>query len=130
MEKDKLYDMHYGATADIFQTAVILRNNMTKSEKVLWEQLKYKKLNGIKFRRQHPIDRYIVDFYSHKYKLVIELDGEIHLKKEVVKKDIEREKELVNFGLKVIRFKNEEVLNNIDNVLSEIVKIIGTIDIT
>jgi len=117
-------NMHYGATADIFQTAAILRRDMTSAEIELWEKLKANQLDGLKFRRQHPISRYIVDFYCHKHKLVIELDGGIHLKKEVAKHDMEREIELKKLGLTVIRFKNEDIFNKMDTVLEKIRTII------
>jgi very-short-patch-repair endonuclease len=71
-------NMFYRARKSIFLKAVELRNNPTKAEIILWEQLKNKDLFGVRFKRQHPIDIFIADFYCHKYKLVIEVDGEIH----------------------------------------------------
>ena len=113
-------NMHFGATPDIFQTAAVLRKNMTPAEAILWKELKENQVEGLKFRRQHPISRYIVDFYCHKQKLVIELDGKIHLNKEVAKHDQERENNLKELGLTVVRFKNDEVLNHLDKVIDEI----------
>ena len=72
---------------------------------------------GLKFRRQHPIDRFIVDFYCHKYKLVIELDGSIHNLPEVAEKDKNREEELREFVLRILRYSNEKILHNRNEVL-------------
>ena len=70
--------MFFGAKKNIFLKAVELRNNMTMAESVLWEELRNRKNFRYKWRRQHPVDIFIVDFYCHRYKLVIEVDGEIH----------------------------------------------------
>lgn len=113
-------NMFYGAKPDIFQKATELRRNETEAEKKLWEYLKENQLAGFKFRRQHPIDIFIVDFYCHKVKLVIELDGGIHMKEETREYDKGRESELMNFDLKILRFTNNDVVNNIDNVIFKI----------
>jgi very-short-patch-repair endonuclease len=126
MKKDKKNDnqhddsMWKGAPAEIFLKAKELRDRMTTAEQILWEAVKGNKLNGQKFRRQHPIGFYIVDFYNHKNKLVIELDGGYHENEEQKIKDVEREKNLNFNGLKVIRFKNELVINNLSFVLEKI----------
>jgi very-short-patch-repair endonuclease len=112
-------DMFYGATANIFKKAVELRNNLTESEKRLWVKLGRSQL-GFRFRSQHPIDIYIVDFYCHPAKLIVEIDGGYHLQKEVAENDIGRTKELSELGLKVIRFSNDRVRNEIDQVIEEI----------
>ena len=70
--------MYYGAKPETFSAAKILRENMTICEKLLWEKLSRKQISGLRFRRQHPIDFFIVDFYCHEARLVIEIDGEIH----------------------------------------------------
>ena len=88
-------------------------------------QLKNKKLDGIKFRRQHPVSRFVVDFYCHSAKLVVELDGGIHKNAKVKENDANRQYELENFGLKVIRFSNDEVLQNIATTLNRIRKAIN-----
>jgi very-short-patch-repair endonuclease len=109
-------DMFYGATSSIFEKAKELRNNMTLAEKTLWYRLK-KSPNGLKFRRQHPVSKYIADFYCHAAKLIIEVDGDIHnFQKDY---DKGREYELNELGIKVLRFTNEEV-NNIDTVMGKI----------
>jgi len=75
---------------------------------------------NLKFRRQHPIDSYIVDFYCHEKRVIIEVDGGIHNLPEEREFDRFRENELKHLGLNIIRFKNEEVLNDLDNVLKEL----------
>ena len=115
--------MHYGAEAFAFEMARQLRKRMTKAEIVLWEELRQNKLNGLKFRRQHPISRFIADFYCHKLQLVIELDGGIHNNKEVRENDEIRQKEIESFGITVVRFNNNEVLNNVNEVLNKIAHI-------
>ncbi|MFZ0281389.1 MAG: DUF559 domain-containing protein, partial [Bacteroidales bacterium] len=83
--------MFYGAKKSIFLRAIELRNNMTQAEKILWEELKKKEIFKARWKRQHPIDIFVVDFYCHKYKLAIEVDGEIHLNEEVRERDDGRE---------------------------------------
>jgi very-short-patch-repair endonuclease len=112
--------MFYGARKSIFLKAIELRNNLTSAEMVLWEQLKNKNLLGVRFKRQHPIDIFIVDFYCHKYKLVIEVDGEIHNSPENKEYDDGRAFEMERYGIKIIRFSNREVLENINNVIARI----------
>jgi len=109
--------MYYGAGKEIIKKARILRKNMTAAEKVLWEKLRNKKLAGTVFRRQHPVEHFIVDFYCHKYKLVIEVDGSIHTITEVSGRDKGRKYEIERFGLSVIRFTNDQVINNTENVI-------------
>jgi very-short-patch-repair endonuclease len=70
--------MYFKAKPIILETVRFLRENMTDPEKLLWEKLKGNQLLGLRFRRQHPIDIFIADFYCHKARLVIEVDGEIH----------------------------------------------------
>ncbi len=97
-----------------------LRRNMTGAELVLWEILKGKKLCGRKFRRQHSIGYYIVDFYCSSENLIIELDGQHHYTPEGIVKDIERDEHLALMGKKVLRFENREVLNDLTVVLKKI----------
>ena len=115
----------YGAPPEIFRISKELRNNTTEAEKELWKHLKSKQIKGYHFRRQHPIHRFIADFFCYKCKLVIELDGRIHNEITVKERDIEREKIIKEFGIKVIRFSNEQVFNEIDKVLYQIQKAIG-----
>lgn len=97
-----------------------LRQVETEAEKVLWEWLRNKKLNGLKFRRQHPLSSYIADFYCHEKKLVIELDGAIHETKENMDYDKTRTQQLNEEGIIVVRFRNEEVMNDIEAVIKKI----------
>jgi very-short-patch-repair endonuclease len=95
--------MHFGAPQQVFQNAKELKANLTVPEKILWEELKKGKL-GVKFRRQHPIDLYILDFYCHELKLSIELDGGYHLNQEQKILDEDRTKNLKKLGIKEIRY--------------------------
>ncbi len=117
MQRTDLPDMFFGARRAIFQNACELRKDMTAAENILWERLNKSQL-GVRFKAQHPIDIFIVDFYCHKYKLVVEVDGEIHLSQKEY--DEGRTAELERFGITVIRFSNEEVLNDIDKVVERI----------
>lgn len=110
--------MYFRATPITLETARLLRNRMTYSESLLWEKLKCKQLLGLRFRRQHPIDIFIVDFYCHQIKLAIEIDGEIHL--DQVEYDDGREADMEKFDIKIIRFTNDEVNNNIEEVIHKI----------
>ncbi len=84
--------------------------------------MRNRNLEGLKFRRQHPIDKFIADFYCHEKKLVIELDGTVHDDKMNAQYDEARSYELKGSGITVIRFRNSEVENNISFVLNEIRK--------
>lgn len=100
--------------------AKINRNKMTKSESKIWyEFLKNRPMN-YKFTRQKPLDRFILDFYCSELLLVIEIDGGYHIKKQ--EQDLKRDKFLNCLNIKTIRFKNEEILNNLEKVKSEIIK--------
>jgi len=111
--------MFYGATNLLFEKAKKLRENMTQAELVLWEYLRQHPF-GFKFRRQHPLGIYVVDFYCHKLKLVIEVDGSVHSLKEIKEADLERQRLLEMEGLKVIRFTNEEILKTKEVVVEKI----------
>lgn len=97
-----------------------LRKNLTPAEATLWKHLQRKQLAGRKFRRQHSIQNYIVDFYCASEKLIIELDGAIHLDFTQQNYDYERTQVLESLGFKVIRFENKLIFENITNVLEEI----------
>ena len=109
--------MHQNASPRLFQFARELRERETKAEELLWENLKMKRLDGFKFRRQHPLSRFIVDFYCHKMKLAIELDGGYHEKTEQREYDRMRTEHLTAIGVREIRFKNEEVEKGLEGVL-------------
>ena len=112
--------LFYGAKPETFEAARILRIRMTPAEKLLWERLRNKQLNNLKFRRQHPIHFYIADFYCHEKKLVVELDGKIHEKPENLEWDKNRTAVMNDYDIKVIRFTNEEVIGEIEKVLLKI----------
>ena len=118
-ETENREGMHSGAPPVIFQRAKSLRNRMTKPEKVLWEYLRQKPL-GFKFRRQHPFHIYILDFYCHQAKLFIEIDGDSHSREFQKEQDAIRTKFIEEQGIEEIRFKNEQVLNQLKNVIEEI----------
>ena len=114
------FSMYYNATISIRDKAQTLKANETKAEKVLWQYLKAKQIDGFKFRRQHAIEIFIADFYCHSLKLVIELDGEIHNTKENKEHDKSRTYELEKYGITVIRFTNNEIFTNIEAVIKQI----------
>jgi very-short-patch-repair endonuclease len=97
-----------------------LRREQTPAEGLLWRNLRAKRLNGAKFRRQHPIGDHIVDFCCIGYRLVVEVDGEQHADADAEAKDAARTARLEAHGFKVIRFWNDEVLGNLDGVLTSI----------
>jgi imidazole glycerol-phosphate synthase subunit HisF len=107
--------MFAGANHLVFELAKDLRRSMNGAENILWLHLKGG-FKGLKFRRQHPLSIYIADFYCHKIKLVIEVDGSIHNKPEVKEYDEKRQKDLVECGCNVIRFTNKEIITDISTV--------------
>ncbi len=113
-------NFYFGASEEIIKRARMLRKTMTKAEEKLWGHLRKKQFKDLKFRRQHPIGRFIVDFYCHAFKLVIEVDGSVHQQKTQQERDENRTYELQELGLTVIRFDNQVVLTNILKVLKEI----------
>lgn len=112
--------MHQGAKPRLFQFAQELRKKNTEAEKRLWEEIRLKKLDGFRFRNQHPIGSYIVDFYCHSAKLAIEVDGGYHQKKEQREYDLGRDHDLSLNGVQVLRFTNEEVMQGMSEVLRKI----------
>jgi len=104
-------------TKEKLQRAKELRREMTPAEKILWQEVRAKKL-GVRFRRQQVIAGFIVDFYCHKSALVVEVDGDIHdLHQE---EDARREKVLSALGLRIVRFRNDEVVRNLSAVVGRI----------
>jgi len=117
MQQENFY---FGASEEIIRRARILRKRMTFAESLLWGCLRKKQVNGIRFRRQHPIKNFIVDFYCQRANLVIEIDGGVHQEEEQNERDENRTYELKNLGLTIIRFSNKDVISNLDKVLNEI----------
>jgi N-formylglutamate deformylase len=99
-----------------------MRKSGTEAENILWEHLRNKKLDNLKFRRQQPMEGFILDFYCQEAKMGVEVDGEIHLDEEQKKYDQQRTEYLSEFGIKIIRFNNDSVMNDISEVLSVIKK--------
>lgn len=95
-----------------------LRQNSTPAEVILWTQLRNRRLDGLKFRRQHVVGPFVVDFYCPEVAVVVELDGETHVGKEQVDED--RERWLTKQGLRVIRFWNDHIYEELDWVLEAI----------
>ena len=104
---------------EIFQIAERLRREMTVTEKMIWEKVSNKQV-GVRIRRQHPIWKFIADFYCHEVRLVIEIDGGIHLRSENKEYDISREIILKDFQLEILRFTNDEVIKETNNVIEKI----------
>ena len=96
------------------------RTNSTPAESRLWAKLRSKQIVGIKFRRQNGIDPYIVDFFCPERNLVIEVDGDVHPTRRAQEKDVEQEHYLQSLGLRVIRYTNDDVLNNFEGVLLDL----------
>ena len=99
-----------------------LRKNETDAERLLWSRLRNRQLDGVKFRRQQPVGNYIVDFVSFDKMLVIEVDGGQHNEPDMMAEDKQRTVYLEDKGYKVIRFWNNDVLQNIEGVLARIVE--------
>ena len=97
-----------------------LRKNMTYPETIVWSRIRMKQLKGYQFYRQRPIAEYIVDFYCPKAKLVIELDGSQHKSVDNIKRDTLKDKNLESLGLKVLRYNNNDITENIEGVLERI----------
>ena len=110
------------STKYITPVARSLRSSMTGAERLLWSHLRRKKLNRFRFRRQHPIGRYIVDFYCHELKLIIELDGAVH--ENTKEYDHAREVFIKACGYTVLHFTNDEVEKSIEVVLEKIIRCI------
>ena len=107
--------IHYNS--NLKKIAAQLRTQSTQSEAVLWQELRGRKLNGFRFVRQKPIGNYIVDFYCKEAGLVIELDGLSHQFEETMDKDEIKQRFWESIGFKVLRFEDEEVMNDLANVI-------------
>ncbi len=109
-----------GTTPEIEAAARRLRRNLTPAEQKLWQALQRRQLAGLKFRAQHPVGPFILDFYCPAYKLVVELDGAMH--EGQADQDAARTQQLENYGYRVIRFRNEEVFTDLPSVLDRILE--------
>ena len=119
MKKDLYYNK------DLKEFARQLRNNSTKAEISLWAEVLRGKKTGYSFLRQRPVLNYIADFMCKDLQLIIELDGFSHNFEEQWKRDIQRQKELENAGFKIVRFADDDVMNDLENVESEIMHWVG-----
>lgn len=114
----RLHNKHY-----LIERRRELRQRLTIAEYVFWQHVRNRKLAGLKFKRQHSIGNYIVDFYCASQKLIIELDGEIHDTEEQYKKDVIRDENLASMNFKVLRFRNEEIMTEMNSVKQKIIKV-------
>jgi len=114
------YPIYFGAGPESLRIAGDLRKSMTPAEKVLWKRLRNRQVKGFRFRRQHPIKDFIVDFFCYDAMLVIEVDGEVHDGSYQRERDEQRTLILKNLGIKEIRFTNQEVINQTDDVINRI----------
>jgi very-short-patch-repair endonuclease len=119
--------MGYYRNRELVSYARVLRNNMTRAEIILWSRLREKKINGYKFRRQQPVFDYIVDFYCHELKFIIEVDGEIHSLPEKTNNDSKRDKILKINGYHIIRLTNLEIETELDSTINKIILYIDEI---
>ncbi|MCA9234443.1 MAG: endonuclease domain-containing protein [Planctomycetales bacterium] len=103
------------------ERATALRRQATAPERILWSALRSRSLDGLKFRRQHPIEPYIVDFYCAEVQLIVELDGESHNGREDY--DRQRSEYLGRLGFRVIRVSNDDVLHNLEGAVAYILRI-------
>jgi len=117
------YPMYYGAKPSLFKLAKELRKTQTEAEKILWSKLNKNQISGLQFRRQHPIDKFITDFFCPKIKLAIEIDGSIHDIPEYHIHDLGRSDIIKDFGITIVRFTNEQIINEIDYTVNQIEKI-------
>ena len=119
--------LNFGAKWELFERARELRKNETRAEKILWEALRSRKCGGLKFRRQHPVKEFILDFYCHEFLLGVEVDGSVHDDEAAREYDLNRTAELESFGITVLRFTNDDVINQLSRVKEEILRISGQI---
>ncbi len=107
-------------SAMIVRAARELRQEATDAEARLWDALRGRRLDGLKFRRQHPYEQFVLDFFCVEHQLAVELDGSIHAEPTQAARDAERTEFLQSRGIRVLRFKNETVENEIEAVLKQI----------
>ena len=113
-------NMHLNASGLIFRYASELRKKETPAEKILWEKIKDRQIEGEKFRKQHPSKKFVLDFYCYRLRFGIELDGNHHLLPEIKLYDDDRTEILESYEIYNLRFTNKEVMENIDYVIGRI----------
>ena len=114
-------DFNRGALPVQFGYARQMRKEMTPVERLLWQKLRGHKLLGLRFRRQHPVGKFILDFYCHQINLGIEVDGEYHENADQQEHDLGREYELKELGITILRFSNTEIETRLPEVLNKLV---------
>src|SRR5581483_11696701 len=114
------WPQYYKSTPKIESQAKSLRRESTPAENLLWKIIRKRSVKGFKFRRQHPIKSFIVDFYCHSAGLVIELDGDVHQVGEIKAYDKERQDVLHKLGLTVLRFNNDEVFSDPGRIINTV----------
>jgi very-short-patch-repair endonuclease len=107
-----------GTSRELEEAARSMRRAPTHAEEVLWRALQKKQVAGLRFRRQHPVGRFVLDFYCASQKLVVEVDGEVHDGQQ--ERDAERTRVLESYGYRVLRFRNDEVLHDLAAVVQKI----------
>ena len=114
--------IYFGTEIPIIDRANAMRKEMTEAEQTLWSVIRKRQLLGFKFRRQHPISQFIADFYCHEKKLVVEVDGGYHNEPTQAEHDQQRTYELEKIGIRVLRFSNEEIKDDMEAVIEKIRK--------
>lgn len=114
------YPFFHNAPSGAFERSRQLRKNMTLAEQELWKHIRNNQIAGFRFRRQHPVAQFILDFYCHESTLAIEVDGQIHNQRDQRLYDAERDQVIQALGIKVIRFENEEIFKSLPDVLVRI----------
>ncbi len=114
------FPIYHGAKPSLLRIGGELRHIMTPAERLLWQQLRKKNLSGFKFRRQHPFDEIVLDFYCYEAKLSIEIDGNVH--KDAYQKERDKERTIIlkRSGVTELRFTNSEIENKLDEVILKI----------
>ncbi len=121
-QRDEKTHARIRGAADFMQVAARqMRRAMTPAERILWAAIRGKRLNGLRFRAQHPVGSFVLDFFCPSCKLVVEVDGGIHDGEE--ERDRARTQYLSAYGYRVIRFRNEEILTALDTVLARILDV-------
>ena len=118
--EDDFDNLFKGAPPKHFERARALKGEMTKAEQLLWNELRGRKLSNLKFRRQHPFEYFILDFYCAELKLAIEVDGAVHDMIEQKEYDGQRTVRLNELGVRILRFRNEHVENDLKSILAQI----------
>jgi len=114
------HELFGGAKPQTFENARKLRNELTEHEAILWKRIRNRKLAGFKFRRQHPMKQFVLDFYCASKKLAIEIDGAVHSTCEAREYDENRSYALEELGIRILRFSHDRIENDIEGVLAEI----------